>query len=268
MRLPDFVIIGAQKSGTTWLYRMLSQHPDVFTSEPKQVHFFDTPRHYERGLPWYASHFTGAGERKAGEFTANYFWTGDDAPAVDGRTLPERVGEVLPDARLVVVLREPVDRAISAYYHHIRARRIRPTQSILDVKDDWGIFSMGTYDEHLERWLAVYPRDQLLVLLYEEDINDGRQRTLDTVCDFLDVPRFQARFAGYKYNPRKSQLFMRLNFKSPRLARWADRLLPGVVKNHPRFEIPVTDEEKAALRALYAPHNARLAEQLGRSLPW
>jgi hypothetical protein len=270
MRTPDFLVIGAQKCGTSWLYQTLGQHPEVFTTTPKGLYFFNDPERYAKGWDWYVRHFEGAGEAKAaGEFTPNYFWTTPECGTIDGLTIPELTRRHLPEVKLIVALRDPVERAVSAYYHHIKAQRLRPDQRLAEVQGEHGILSMGFYDQHLGSWLEAYPRDSVLVLIYEEEIKTNRTETLQRIHRFLGVDEgFKTRFAGYHYNKRRSHLHMRLAMGTPRLANTLDRILPGAIKNHARFEIPVHDHERAALSEIYAPHNARLAEMLGQSLPW
>ena len=108
-RLPDFLIIGAKKCGTTWLRVMLSRHPDVAVPSTGELHFFNDPNRFDRGADWYADQFPDleAGA-VCGESTPNYFDTIDVAA---------RVRSVVPEVRLVVVFRDPVERAISAYRH-------------------------------------------------------------------------------------------------------------------------------------------------------
>lgn len=267
---PSFFVIGAQKGGTTWLYENLRVHPEVFAAEPKSLYFFDKPERYARGLDWYLAHFAGVGSHKAaGEFTPNYFWEEPGAAFSDGGTVPERVRAAFPRARIIVSLRSPVERAVSAYYHHVRAGRVRPDQRLLEVAGEHGILDMGYYDEHLERWLGCFRRDQLLVLLYERDIARDKQATLERLYDFIGVdPGYAQYLDERRYNTRRSYLYMHLNGRAPLVAEVAERVLPSAIKNHPRFAIAVGDDEREQLRQIYEPHDARLARLLGCELPW
>ncbi len=183
--LPDFVIIGAQKAGTSTLYAHLAAHPRVLPALRKEVHHFDRR---ERGLDWYRAHFPTEAERaraaskhgepvRSGEATPFYLVH----PAV-----PSRMQAVLPDVRLLAILRDPVARAVSGYHHSVRCGfEDRPISVALDpdhaeaVAQDhdaewWdrednpvrrrGYFARSRYAEQLERWLWVYPREQLLVV--------------------------------------------------------------------------------------------------------
>lgn len=119
-RLPTFLIIGTQKSATRWLRYNLGRHPDVFTPKVSEVSFFDV--NYDKGLDWYRSHFADAGDAKAvGESTPGYtMWTRRP------RRCAKRIAADLPDARLLAILRNPVDRCYSAFIHHQAMGRIPP----------------------------------------------------------------------------------------------------------------------------------------------
>ena len=101
MPLPNFVGIGAQRAATTWAHICLREHPDVFLPDTKEVHFFN--RNFDRGIAWYEAHFARhAGEAAVGEVTPNYLNNEEAIP---------RMAHVLPEARLFVILREPIQRA-------------------------------------------------------------------------------------------------------------------------------------------------------------
>ena len=132
-QLPKFLIIGAQKSGTSWLSYNLSNHPEVFI--PKQeLHFFDKGYNYSKGIEWYKTHFKNCGNAIAiGEKTPDYLWangigTEDHLPDVH-----LNIHKHLPNTRLIIMLRNPVDRAVSAVRHIIRSRRIAPPRRIDDL---------------------------------------------------------------------------------------------------------------------------------------
>ena len=110
MRLPDFLGIGTQKGGTTYLHRLLQQHSQVFLAHPKEVHYFSL--HQNRGLDWYADHFAEASiEQHCGEVTPYYLFHSLAA---------ERIQAAIPSVKLIVLLRDPVERALSQYFHSRR----------------------------------------------------------------------------------------------------------------------------------------------------
>lgn len=178
---PDFVIIGAQRAGTTSLYEWLSAHPRVAPARKKELHFFDT--HYYRGARWYRSNFP---VKQSGRVT------GEASPYMLFHPLaPARAAETLPgETRFVVLLRDPVERAISHYWHSrrieawetetferavelepYRLAAVRPRVEQGERSFGFAAFSYvsrGEYATQLERWFAAVGRDRVLVVESEE----------------------------------------------------------------------------------------------------
>jgi hypothetical protein len=194
--LPTFLILGAQKAGTTALYAYLRKHPDVTGPTWKEVSFFD--RHYARGERWYRGNFPVRRRAVVGEASPSY---------VFHPLGPQRVAELVPDAQLVVLLRNPVDRAYSHYQHEVvlgreplsfedalAAEEERLAGEVERMLADPRYFShawwnhtyraRGLYAEQLERWLAVFPPGQLLVLTADElaaDTDSTYRRVLEHI---------------------------------------------------------------------------------------
>lgn len=192
---PDFLVIGAQKCGTTWLHRGLQQHPQVRVPPAKDGGFFcyEATRGAE-AFAAYASQFRLENrERIAGESTAAYFWTPtrsqwDHKPAGFEHDIPERVRHTLgASPRLVLCLRDPVERAVSAWVHHVVQGELSPDTHILDVGHHLGIVDMGFYARHLRNWLRAFPPESFLVLILEDDISRAPLSTLRKVYRFLGV---------------------------------------------------------------------------------
>ncbi len=272
-RLPNFLIIGAQKCGTTWLSAMLRQHPDVYMPA-REVHFFDKDRNYKKGIDWYASHFAGAGNRRGvGEKTPDYFWAdgrGGEGHMPDVHRLIHRH---LPDAKLIVTLKNPVDRAVSAVKHLIRTRRISPLHRMDDLLagkrsgllEGFGIFEVGRFFTLLTAYLEFFMRDQILVLFFEEDIVQRPHEGLKKVCAFLEIDD-SFRFSGStqrvnRFNSCKLHLIARYYFPvlSP-LTSVLGRLLP-------ESDYPPSESVLRHLYGFYNEENRRLFDLLGRECP-
>jgi hypothetical protein len=194
--LPDFIIIGAQKSGTTSLYSFLTQHPQVFRALQKEVHFFN--QHYEKGPRWYRAHFPPTKELPPGSIT------GEATPRyISNPLVPKRICELVPDVKLVAILRDPAERAVSNYFQGVRAGwERRPILEALSADEalidraalGWNELaimkrqykSRGLYFEQLERYLRYFSREQLLILKSEAFFNDPHE-TLAAAFDFLGV---------------------------------------------------------------------------------
>jgi hypothetical protein len=250
--LPDFVIVGAQKAGTTTLYGQLTAHPSVVPSVRKEVHYFDAP---PRPLDHYRAYFSRrsalsaiarrTGSARTGEATPFYLFH----PAV-----PERLRRAVPDAKVIAILRDPVARAVSGYHHAVRMRdEHRPIEVALDPEraepiadtDNVGWFdapdcparlrgylARGRYVEQLERWFAHFPRDQVLVLDTGQ-LDSGT--ALSSALQFIGVP--------------------------------ADDATGGHDRNVAAYAPPATAVD-TRLREYFAPHNERLFALLGVRWPW
>jgi hypothetical protein len=197
--LPDFLILGAQKAGTTALYAYLRWHPGITGPSWKEVSFFD--RHYGRGTAWYRGHFPLRSRgRLVGEASPGYLFH---------PLAPERVREIVPAAKLIVLVRDPVDRALSHYHHEVALGREPLTfEEALDAEPvrtrgeeakmlrepgyfsrawwDYTYLARGRYAEQIERWFAVFPREQLLVVPSEE-LSSDPSGSYARVLDFLGV---------------------------------------------------------------------------------
>jgi hypothetical protein len=269
---PTFLVIGAQKCGTTWLAEVLRDHPDVFVVPEKELHYYDDHTRHTRGLDWYLPHFAaGAGATAIGEATPNYLWTRatphERARHHVSTDIPEKVHADFPDLKLLVCLRDPVDRAVSAYHHSIHARYVAPSTRILDAAPTFGIESAGRYAASLRDWFACWPRDRFHVLVYEDDIRtDAKRATVDAVCAFLGVGALDddAALEGV-YNARPGSSYLRLHHRWPLVARTLRRAVPAFERLD-RHPITVTDAERTELRRRFVDDVLDLEELLGRDL--
>ncbi|HXM00802.1 MAG TPA: sulfotransferase, partial [Rhizomicrobium sp.] len=181
MRLPDFIVAGVRKCGTTWLHTCLSEHPQIFVPpQTKEIFFFD--RHWDRGLAWYARHFAAAPPgRICGEATPGYF-------AVPG--MPERIKGAVPDAKIVFVFRDPIRRAVSLYQHMLSIGYTR--LSFADALEEMPeIIDEGHYDSYFESYERCFGRAALFPLILEQAKAEG-DAGLAALFAFLGVdPAFR-----------------------------------------------------------------------------
>jgi hypothetical protein len=254
---PEFLVMGAQKSGTTALHRYLAGQPAVLLAAKKELHYFNNA--YGRGEAWYLSHFPrrieGAIARRrlgvrpvVGEATPAYLFH----PRV-----PRRVHEFDPHLKLIAVLRDPVERAYSQYQMQFRNRLhdfsfeealacedAYLAEELQRIQDDPSYVSptglrhtyraRGRYAEQLERWLRLFPREQLLVLTREELLEDPAAG-MALIGRFLEIPA--SANGGYPLDGVNSYAEIR----------------------------PDTREQ---LAHEFEPHNRRLEEIIGRELHW
>ena len=161
---PTFIGIGAQKCATTWVYRVLADHPEALLSDPKELHFFSS--NFDRGYQWYEKHFPETSSALAvGEYSTTYLYSADAAA---------RARAYNPALRLIVTLRDPVARAYSNHLHEVRAGHITSVDRSFETceRDNPMYVEQSRYAEQLKKWLAHFPAKQLLVLFQEEIESD------------------------------------------------------------------------------------------------
>jgi hypothetical protein len=177
---PTFLIIGAQKAATTSLWAYLRSHPEVYMPDYKEPGYFVAEMNWSRGPGWYESLFAGAGDAIArGEASPTYTMY----PYFDG--VPERIANVMPDAKLIYVLRDPVERMRSMYVQLLAdGSERRPMKDALLYDSRYAVLS--SYALQLERYFACFCRSQIL-LLTSEELHDHRVEVMRRVCGFLGV---------------------------------------------------------------------------------
>lgn len=190
---PNFLVIGAQKAGTTWLYYYFKRHPDVFVHpDIKEFHYFDEKRKYDSLTDReYFDYFKGGlGYEAVGEVTPGYLWVSPCYPEWHSLTVfrqdtPRRVFNTLgPAVKLIVLLRNPIDRALSAFLHHKRKGRVPAGERLADRWKAHGIVHMGFYGAHLEEW-SKYFGANIHVVMYEELF--GGDREIQNICKYINV---------------------------------------------------------------------------------
>ncbi len=242
---PNFIIIGAQKGGTTSLYVYLTQHPQIAPAAQKEIHYFDLQ--FDRGADWYYSQFPTPEERGnklTGEASPYYIFH----PRV-----PQRIYDLCPEVKLIILLRNPADRAISQYHHYIKIEyeslsleeaiarepeRLKgeiekllanPTYYSYEHQHH-SYLSRGIYADQLPAWLKLFPKDQILILK-SEDLYANPSGTFNTVLEFLNLPPHQLenyeKYNATEYPPVSEALYQQLKdyFRShnQRLAELLDR---------------------------------------------
>ena len=259
---PDYLIIGTKRGGSTSMFKYLNQHPNVLPMWPgvenaKKTYFFD--RNFHRGLDWYRAHFpTSAQRTRVARETGSPAITGE--AAVNYMFMPqvfERVRATLPNVRLIVLLRNPVDRIWSHYHERVtagtetlsfrdalaaeeertsgEAAKIANNPRYVSERLDWFSYrARGRYLEHLAPWLDAFFPHQLLVIR-SEDMYAMPGRTVVDVQRFLGLPERPPE-APHRFNQGTNE--------------------------------PMPPEVKAELAEYYRPHVRALEARLGRSMGW
>ncbi|WP_052755399.1 sulfotransferase domain-containing protein [Candidatus Nitrosotenuis cloacae] len=255
---PDFIIIGYHKCGTTSLYDYICQHPNVGHASRKEIHYFDLA--YWRGPGWYRTYFpTIFTKKKIEKKTKHRFTTGEASPLyVIHPFAPQRIHKLIPNVKIIILLRNPVDRAYSHYQHaYLADQEFASFEETINEDDDrWNVFikqlsndeihdydvkyiktpyrSFGKYIDHIKLWYETFPKDQILVLKLE-DLESNLHDTLKQTFLFLGLPNF-------------------------------------TIKNTEKKNVREYDKMEAKTRNLlldyYRPYNKKLEEFLERQLNW
>lgn len=269
MRRPDFIVAGTQKAGTTWLREHLFRHP-ALSGVASQIHFFD--RHYEKGLEWYCSHFDRLPQSLlVGEKSTEYFDTATSA------MVAERIARDCPEARVIVVLREPVARAFSALQHTVTMGREplpRDPDALLfadrdrRTEDGFRYIERGFYARQIDDFLRFIPKERLLILIFEEDIMADPKAGLAKAFSFLGVDPAAVRADRQPVNTRRLSRFGIRLMNELCAVPYARSIIWRIDTRLPliRWRPVFSDATRATLKALYAPENERLFEILGRRI--
>lgn len=197
---PDFIIIGAMKCGTSSLYHYLSIHPEVEMSEIKELDYFVAENNFDKGEEWYSAQFTREGKIH-GEASPNY------SKAHFFKKVPERMHALVPDVKLIYLVRDPVERIISHYTHNYgEGRENRSLHEVLANLEDNHYVACSRYYWQLEHYLEFYDADQILVVPTNE-LRNQRRVTLQCIFDFIGV---DASFYDPAYDSVKHQTNQKL----------------------------------------------------------
>ncbi len=268
-RLPNFIIAGAMRCGTTSLNGYLREHPEVAVSTPKEVHFFDV--HYDEGLEWYLRHFPDSDMATAiGEATPDYLHHPDAL---------HRIAQTIPEVKLLILLRNPVDRAYSHYWHN-RSRDKEPLsfEAALEAEpdriaaggEDRAVYSYadrGRYREQLERAFASVPPEWVLVQTFE-DLETDPASVYRKACGFLGIDQgFVPPNLGRAINPYvefRSTRVRELSKRLPSPLRTAiGKLNQRQVTGYP----PMNPTTRRGLAADLRTSNEGLGTLIGQDLP-
>ncbi len=227
--VPSFLGIGAQKAGTTWLHRNLLLHPEIGFGQRKEIHFLDFEDNFDRGVDWYLAQFAGTEGRICGDITPDYM--------IVDRSRVEWIHALNPEMRLVLLLRDPVDRAWSAARYYLGNRGIdaalQKPEEIQELVTRSFMLWRGSYTEAIDRWERVFSGEQLLVGFFEEVV-DGPEELLRRVLRHIGADP-DVDLAGY----------------------------PLVEKFNPGPESVLSEENRRFLREIFADEIAALARRFG-----
>ena len=212
--LPNMLISGAPKSGTTTLWAYLHDHPDVFMAPKKELWFFLDDEVWSKGLDWYARQFEGyQGKKIIGEATPLYMYS---------EKALNRIQRTIPDIKLIFIFRNPAERAFSHYWHNIKKLKdnVSFEQAISEdmenqrenalVRGSLQYFDLGRYYSYLQKWYEKFSEKSIFVIIFEEMIAN-RQNVLRGLFHFLQVDNSIIQNKDTKKNPGE---YFRYNWMS------------------------------------------------------
>jgi hypothetical protein len=276
MRLPDFIIPGVMKSGTTSLHYYLSQHPDIFMPVGKlqETHFFDYDVNFAQGLSWYEDRLSGwSNSQLLGQTCPNYLGVSK---------VPRRIHDMMPGVKFIVVLRNPVDRAYSHYWHEVKKNRETlgfedalafETKRISKNEVEWRYFCYrlrGQYYLHISEFLTFFPIKNFHFVIYEE-MRQNSLLEINRCFEFLGLQQLKSIQSETIHNKTvipKSFLLKRV-IRSPKL-----NLFPAIgvlrsleLKHNTIHSYPVMKERtREELNEFFKPSNLKLEKLIGRDL--
>jgi hypothetical protein len=277
--LPNLVLIGGLKCGTTSLHHYLNLHPDVEMSRPKELNFFIEEMNWSLGPDWYAGHFP-AGARVRGETSPHY----TNRPRLAG--VAERMAELIPDARLVYSVRDPIDRLLSHYLHNAGGGYDDRSLEEVLADEDSAYFDRSRYAFQLEPYLQAFGAERVQIVSSEE-LKGDRAGTMRRLFEFLGVdgdfssPEFEREWetgsakgsGGFRVMDRAVRLpglrALDRNFdRLPERLRWRVERLIHDPDTGAAEKPALSRDARARLVELFAPDVERLEAVAGRRFGW
>ncbi|MCD6143414.1 sulfotransferase domain-containing protein [Thermococcus sp.] len=285
MTLPNFIICGTQRGGTSSLYHYLNEHPEILMSSIKEVHYFDL--NYNKGLDWYEKHFISS--------TSNYKAIGEASPLyMYLKEVPERIHEVLPDVKLIFILRNPVDRAYSHYWHEVKIGYEKLSfEEAIEIEKErlsngdiisirhYSYLDRGKYIEQIRRFKKYFSKDQMLIL-FTEELRENPEKVMKTLFEFLEVdPNFKSdlwykKKANVGRRPRikeiqslRGKLHEIKTYHFPRLSIIIKPLIYGIDRINliPGYP-PMNPDTKERLLNYFKKYNEELEKELKQKITY
>jgi len=272
MKLPTFLFIGSAKTGSTWMSKALQAHPEVYVPPAKELHFFDD--YYHKGLSWYAAFFSKASDdntKALGELSPRYIYV---------REAAERIAKDLPNVKLFACLRNPIDRAVSAY-HFKKRNGIAGPDFFSTIEESPQILERGKYSSYVKMYLDIFGSENFKVFFYD-DLKQDPALFAKQMYQFIGVN------AEYEYIEAKKKVLAASEPRSVWLAAFTKKMarharkkglirLMGWVKNSffvrmlykpidKKKPEALTDAEKAWLKDYYADDVTKLEKLLNCNL--
>jgi len=234
----DFIGVGDQKAASTWIFECLKEHPEICGSSKKETSFFRSKKYKQEGLDYYKKFFKHCSKDKLkGEFTAHYF---NDEKAM------ERIYHHFPEVKLIISLRNPVERT----YSHFKLRRNKK-EIISTYEDSWkaikkedNLIEWGKYGKYLEKWLKLFPQENFKFIFYE-DIKSCPIETMKELYSFLEVKKDFTPPSGKE--KKNASGGMRMKFKIPFLTSFLHKVTVKIKNCNKHSNLPCIKQIKRSV---------------------
>lgn len=263
---PTFVHIGGQRCGSTWMYKCLQAHPEVYTSIPKEIHYFNGNR--GKSDSWYLDHFKPSKTHKAwGEATPLYL-----SHVSKNESLPQELYRISPNCKIICCLRNPTYRAFSQW----ELWQSKKDSFKIAVENNYkNMLGKGVYINHIKRWKKVFPSDQILIQIHDEVLQNNKEAVRDAY-DHIGVDKgFEPKWIDKNYNspiaPESQKILKRVfggrlveKVKSSTFGDGVRRLMHKMKKIGGNSKVPV--DVKKQLIEYYEPYNKELSQHIDKDL--
>ena len=280
----DFIGVGVPKAGTTWVSQCLKEHPQICLSRPKEINFFNKNYsfysknkswNYHYGIDWYKKHFIHCQQKQIkGEFSVYYFYD---------QEAPRLIYDNFPDVKIIIVLRNPIDRLYS-HYLHAKLKGLPSFEEIIRKEKDF--VEQGFYYRYIKNYLEYFSKDRILVMIYE-DMKKSPLSFIQRIYNFLGVdynytpdslnniinptaPKaFSLRFGYMKFSEKMNNKIMLSPFvkliKLTRLNLVTRRIINDLGKKQTKYK-EICPETRSELRKIYLPQIKKIEKLISRDL--
>lgn len=279
---PAFFLIGAQKAGTTWLWEMLEQHPGTSLPSSKELHYFGSVELNSKGGDWYSNFFDGLDPDKLiGEASTTYFydrvpyWYNESNQIEFDESLPpipELISQSFPEAKFIVILRDPVLRAISAYFHWMKKGVASPLLGLKKVATKFPklrIMEYGLYAKYLKIWMEYIPSNRFHVIFFEDQIKNNWGQTLTDTYEYLGLdPGFNPKLPGKRVHRSWGWTRIVFNYYASSISKNIGHSKVGGLLDRFDFlaDSAIKAEDIEYLRSMYLPEKNEIISLTGHDL--
>jgi hypothetical protein len=268
---PEILLIGAQKSGTSTLAYHLGQHPRIEISNPKEVHYYS--RNWNKSVDWYKSKFNNPNNKICIDASTTYSMA--DPNSENPELIPQRVYSIAPNTKFIYIMRNPIERSYSGYWHNVRTGREKKSFMELAKNNESDFLNISYYKYQIEMWLKYFPIENFKFVFFE-DLKENPQNVVEECFEFCNVEPINIEGHVIKNKTASVNTFgkqlNKLSRNYPFLLN-VKKILPNKIVNTIRKskitdkKIPnISNEEKGFLKSCFKEKNEELEALINKPL--